>query len=292
MKTPMTLITGSLGSGKTTLLRRILETTNRRLAVLMNEFGEISIDSQVIQGENVQIIELVGGCVCCSLTGEFEAAVTEIIDTIQPEHMVVETTGVAEADALVFEVEDSLPQVRLAGVIGIVDAYASIRYPQVGYTTRTQLQVADIVLINKIDLVTSEQLEEVEAQVRKYNDTATIFRTVRGEGDTTLLLGLNVEQHATPQDHEGHGEFQSFTFASDRLLNQEKFEQVIADLPSSVFRAKGFVRFAEGTSLFNYVAGRSDLEEFEADKTQLVFIGRDLDESQDTILSRLRSCEI
>jgi G3E family GTPase len=102
----MALITGSLGSGKTTLLQTILEKTDQRLAILMNEFGKIAIDSEVLQGENVQMVELPGACVCCELKGEFEAAVTEIIEKLGPEFIVVEAMGVAEADALVYEVED------------------------------------------------------------------------------------------------------------------------------------------------------------------------------------------
>lgn len=292
LKTPISLITGSLGSGKTTLLRRILDTTDRRLAVLMNEFGEIAIDSQVIQGEHVQIVELAGGCACCALAGEFEAAVAEIIKKVAPEFIVVEATGVAEADSLVYVVEDNLPQVRLDSVICIVDAYMSIKYPYVGYATRTQLQAADIVLINKIDLVTPEEVKEVKAQVRKYNDTATLFKTMRCDVDIDLLFGLDIEKRTIPIVHYRDVDFESFTFTTDMTLEREKFQQVIADLPLSVYRAKGFVRFAEGGYLFNYVVGRSDLEELRADKTQLVFIGPHLDEIREAILSQLRGCEV
>jgi len=292
LKTPISLITGSLGSGKTTLLKRILDTTDRRLAVLMNEFGEIAIDSQVIQGEHVQIIELAGGCACCALAGEFEAAVAEIIEKVAPEFIVVEATGVAEADSLVYMVEDNLPQVRLDSVMCIVDVYMSIKYPSVGYAARTQLKAADIVLINKIDLVTREEVEEVEAQVRKYNDTAALFKTVRCDVDIDLLFGLDIEKRTIPIVHHRDVDFESFTFITDMTLEREKFQQVIADLPLSVYRAKGFVRFAEGGYLFNYVVGRSDLEEFRADKTQLVFIGPHLDEIRETILSQLRGCEV
>ena len=92
-RTPITLVTGPLGSGKTTLLRHILATRPARIAIVMNEFGEIAIDTKVIQGKNVRIAELGGGCVCCSLLGEFEAAVNEIITRVAPEIIVVETTG-------------------------------------------------------------------------------------------------------------------------------------------------------------------------------------------------------
>jgi len=86
------LITGSLGSGKTTLVRQILKKAVHRIAVLMNEFGEIAIDSKIIKGANIDIIELAGGCVCCSMTGEFEAAVREIIENIRPDFIIVEAT--------------------------------------------------------------------------------------------------------------------------------------------------------------------------------------------------------
>jgi hypothetical protein len=88
--TPITIITGPLGSRKTTLLRHLLDSTPRRLAIVMNEFGEVGIDTKIIEGRNIRIAELAGGCVCCSLIGEFEAAVNELLDRVHPEHIVVE----------------------------------------------------------------------------------------------------------------------------------------------------------------------------------------------------------
>src|SRR5438552_15017619 len=120
-RTPITLITGPLGSGKTTLLRHILRRP-AKIAIVMNEFGEIAIDTKVVEGKNVRISELGGGCVCCSLLGEFEAAVSEIIEKIAPEMIIVETTGLAEPEALVFHIQDQLPQCRLDGVVSVVDA--------------------------------------------------------------------------------------------------------------------------------------------------------------------------
>jgi G3E family GTPase len=293
-RTPIMLITGSLGSGKTTLLRRILAGSGRKIAVLMNEFGEIAIDSRVIEGENIRIIELAGGCVCCSMTGEFEAAVREIIATIGPEFIVVEATGVAGADALVFEVEDNLPEVRLDCVVCIVDADISVRYPAVGYTARTQLAAADILLINKADLVAEEQLREVEEQVRRFNDTAVLLRTVNCEVDIDRLFGLEPppERIRLPRQGEAAGALlQSFTYSTEAPVNAEAFRALAETLPAEVFRAKGFVRTDTRTLLFNYVGGRVDLEPFADEKTRLVFIGPDLDRCREEILHQLRSCE-
>ncbi len=296
-RTPILLITGSLGSGKTTLLRRILETRGRRLAVLMNEFGEIAIDSVIVEGQNVQIVELAGGCVCCSLTGEFEAAVREIIEAIHPEMIVVEATGVAEADALTYEVEDNLPEVRLDSVVCVVDAYVSTRYPHVGYTTRTQLEVADIVLINKTDLVTPEEVRTVENQVRRYNDRAMLFHTVNADLSPDLLFGTDFEHRPLPglsrHEHAGEpGPFQSFTYSTDLLLDEDSFREMAEGLPPSVYRAKGLVRFPGASKLFNYVVGRADFEDFPADTTRLVFIGPGLEEDREEVLQKLRESEV
>jgi G3E family GTPase len=290
-RTPIALITGALGSGKTTLLRQILLGTDRRLAVLMNEFGEIAIDSRVLPGENLRIIEIAGGCVCCELTGEFEAAVDEIIARFQPELIVVEATGVAEADALAVEVQDNLPQVRLDSVIHIVDAYASIEHPEVGYTARSQLRQADIILVNKIDLINPADFEAVEGQVRKYNDRAFLHRCIRCDVDPRLLFGLEVQRPELMRTPHSGSTYHSFAFTTGRILDRGRFEHLIACLPSHVHRAKGFVQLDGEAFLFNFVAGRTDLELFPADKTELVFIGPHLETAQDAIIKNLRSCE-
>lgn len=291
-RTPIMLITGSLGSGKTTLLKRILTTTNWRLAVLMNEFGEIAIDSKVIQGEHIQMIELLGGCVCCSMTGEFEAAVREILEKVRPEFIVVEATGVAEADALAYEVEDNLPEVRLDSVVCIVDAYLSVKHPYVGYTARTQLETADVVLLNKMDLVRTDEVKAVEGQIREHNDSAVVFKTVGCDVDPHLLFGLNIQERPAHVSPHGQPQFESFCFSTEGLMDEDKFRELVSDLPLSIYRAKGFVRFEGHSQLFNYVVGRADMEDFEAAKTELVFIGRQLSEDRRSILDRLHACEV
>jgi G3E family GTPase len=290
-RTPIALITGALGSGKTTLLRRILDSADRRLAVLMNEFGEIAIDSRVLPGANLRIIELAGGCVCCELTGEFEAAVNEIIDRFEPALIIVEATGVAEADALAYEVQDNLPQLRLDSVIHIIDAFASIEHPEVGYTARSQLQQADIILINKIDLVEPVALGAVEGQARRYNDRAFLHRCTRCDIDPRLLFGFDAQRPEFQRLPHGARTYQSFSYSTERTLDRARFEQLIASLPADVYRAKGFVWLDGDAFLFNYVAGRTDLEPFPAEKTELVFIGPHLAKVKDHILEQLHGSE-
>ena len=240
----------------------------------MNEFGEIAIDTKVIEGKNVRIAELGGGCVCCSLLGEFEAAVNEIIEKIAPERIVVETTGLAEPEALVFNIQEALPQCRLDGVVSVIDADMLIRFPELGHTTRLQIEGADILLLNKIDLIEPGQIEPLETKLREINPTAAIVRTERCRIDPELLFGIGRERKIAPPEHRHQPEFESFAFTSSKIFSRDCFEGFANGLPASVVRAKGFIRFADGAQLFNFVAGRWELEPFEFDRTELVFIGK------------------
>jgi len=291
-RTPITLINGPLGSGKTTLLRHILAVRPAKIAIVMNEFGEIAIDTKVIEGKNVRIAELGGGCVCCSLLGEFEAAVTEIIKKVAPEIIIVETTGLAEPEALVFNIQEALPECRLDGVISVIDADMLVRFPELGHTTRLQIEGADILLLNKIDLVDAKQIEPLETKLRKINPSAAIIRTERCRIDPELLFGIpqSREKKIAPPQHEHQPEFESFTFTSDNLFSRDCFEHFADTLPANVIRAKGFVRFPDSVQLFNFVAGRWELEPFEADRIELVFIGKNIAAEKSTIVHALDEC--
>jgi len=290
LRTPITLITGPLGSGKTTLLRHILATRPAKIAIVMNEFGEIAIDTKVIEGKNVRIAELGGGCVCCSLLGEFEAAVNEIITRVEPEIIVVETTGLAEPEALVFNIQEALPQCRLDGVVSLMDADMLVRFPEVGHTTRLQIEGADILLLNKIDLVGQRQIKPLEAKLRKIDPTAAIVRTERCRIDPELLFGIGRDRKVMPPEHEHQPEFESFTFTSDKNFSRDCFERFADSLPANVYRAKGFIRFEGASQLFNFVAGRWELEPFESAETALVFIGKGIAAEKSAILHRLKQC--
>lgn len=290
-RTPLTMITGPLGSGKTTLVRHLLDVVPVRMAILMNEFGEIAIDSKIIEGKDVRIAELAGGCVCCSLAGEFEAAVSEVIETVEPETIVVETTGLAEADALVFDIQERLSDVRLDGVIAVIDADAVIRFPQIGHTARVQIEAADVILLNKIDLVSSEGQEAAKQQIARLNDHAPIIGAFRCRVDPGLLFGIGRERQISLPKHEHQPEFESFLYVAKARLKKSCFEKFADRLSKHVYRAKGFVCLGKGSYLFNFVAGRWELEPFRQERTTLVFIGKGIKESESKIIEELRRCE-
>ena len=292
LRTPITLITGPLGSGKTTLLRHILTVQSGKIAIVMNEFGEIAIDTKVIEGKNVRIAELGGGCVCCALLGEFEAAVNEIIEKIAPERIVVETTGLAEPEALAFNIQEALPQCRLDAVVSVIDADMLIRFPELGHTTRVQIEGADILLLNKIDLIESGQIEPLETKLQEINPTAVIVRTERCVTDPEVLFGIGRERKIARPKHQHQPEFESFAVTSEKTFSRDCFEAFANGLPARIVRAKGFIRFADAGQLFNFVAGRWDLEPFESDRTELVFIGRNVFAAKDAIVRALKKCEV
>ena len=292
LRTSITLVTGPLGSGKTTLLRHILATQPPKIAIVMNEFGEIAIDAKVIEGKNVRIAELGGGCVCCSLLGEFEVAVNEIIQRVGPDFIIVETTGLAEPEALVFNIQEALPQCRLDGVISVIDADMLVRFPELGHTTRLQIEGADILLLNKIDLIEQHLIESLEAKLHEINPTAAIVRTERCQIDPALLFGIGREKKVAPPEHKHQPEFESFTFSSGKDFSRQCFERFADNLPASVYRAKGFVRFEGSSQLFNFVAGRWDLEPFESNRTELVFIGKKIAAEKSAIVDALKKCEV
>jgi G3E family GTPase len=258
----------------------------------MNEFGEIAIDSKVIEGKNIRIADLGGGCVCCSLQGEFEAAVNEVIDTVDPEVIVVETTGVAEPDALILNIQENLPRVRLDGVVTVADADALIRFPRLGHTTRMQIEDADTILLNKADLVSPEELAVAEEKLREINPASPVLPARWCQVDPDLLFGICREREIRRPEHIHQPQFDSFSHRFSVTLRKECFEEFATSLPGSVYRAKGFVRFPEGTYLFNYVAGRWELEPFPEEAGALVFIGRGVRSIQPEILAALARCEV
>jgi len=295
IKTPAVIITGYLGSGKTTLLRRLIEKSQQRLAIIINEFGELSVDSQIVTGKNVKIAELPGGCVCCSLVGEFEAAVNEIIETVRPDEIVVETTGLAEPDALITDIRENIPSLLIDAVVTVVDADATIRFPSTGYTGRVQIEMADLILLNKMDLVPVNQYPQVRRIVQAINPTALLLETVHCQVDLGLIFGQPVqrEQKEETQTKESHTHpMESFHIILDRTLRRECFEKVIHRLPAALYRAKGFIRLEQGMFLFNFVAGRSELEPWsdQGAKAGIVFIGEQVNSLKPNIVGQIEEC--
>jgi G3E family GTPase len=212
---PVTILTGFLGAGKTTLLNHILANQQGvKTAVLVNEFGEIGIDNDLIIATGEDMVELSNGCICCSINGELLEAVYRILDRPDPvDYLVVETTGLADPlpVAMTFLGSDLRDQTRLDSIITLVDAENFSDEILDGEVARAQVVYGDILLLNKCDLVSEQRLSEVEGQLRAIKTDARILRSVNGDVNLPLLLSVGLfesdkvaaEQHHDDHDH-GH----------------------------------------------------------------------------------------
>jgi len=288
---PVALITGYLGSGKTTLLKRIAAASGgTRIAIVMNEFGDIAIDSRVVRGENIDMVELAGGCVCCSLSGEFALAVAEIIERAAPARIVVETTGAAEPSSLAYDIANGMPGVFLESAIAVVDADAVSKSPSIGHTGREQISIANRVIINKRDLVSPAGMERVRGIVRGINPDAEIIEAVRCAVDIGALLAPLMGK-----GRPGHGRhesvMESFSFECGGVLDHGGFVRFANSLPECIFRAKGFVATERGGFLFDYVGGRAEMAEEPSGvaRSELVFIGEGARAHMEGVARELRS---
>jgi G3E family GTPase len=216
---PVTILSGFLGAGKTTLLNHIL--TNQqglRTAVLVNEFGEIGIDNDLVVSTSEAMVELSNGCVCCTINGELLDAVYRILERPEPlDYLVVETTGLADPlpVAMTFLGSDLRDLTRLDSIITLVDAENFDDELLQGEVARSQVLYGDLLLLNKCDLVDESRLEALEAKLRSIKSDARILRAVRGEVPLALLLSVGLFESdkvaaqreataASDHDHAAH----------------------------------------------------------------------------------------
>ena len=283
---PVTILTGFLGAGKTTLLNHILRNQQGvKTAVLVNEFGEIGIDNQLVVSTGEEMVKLSNGCICCSINGELLDAVYRVLDRREPvDYIVVETTGLADPlpVAMTFLGSDLRDRCRLDSIITLIDAENFSLDLLNGGVARNQIVYGDILLLNKCDLVSQERLRSREATLREIKTDARIMHTVKGNVALPLLLSVGLfesdrwynalddtgtqvaahdhdhsHDHSHDHDHShGHGHsqsdhlsiegFTSLSFASENPLSLRKFQNFLDNqLPESVFRAKGILWFNE-----------------------------------------------
>ena len=205
---PVTILTGFLGAGKTTLLNHILSNQQGlKTAVLVNEFGEIGIDNDLVVATGEDMVELSNGCICCSINGELLDAVYRILDRPDPvDYLVVETTGLADPlpVAMTFLGSDLRDSTRLDSIITLVDAENFGPEILEGEVARAQVVYSDMLLLNKCDLVDEARLEALESELRSIKTDARILRSVKGEVPLPLLLSVGLfesDKVVAQQDH-------------------------------------------------------------------------------------------
>ena len=318
---PVTIITGFLGSGKTTLLNHIL--TNQeglKTAVLVNEFGEIGIDNELIVTTGEDMVELNNGCICCTINNDLVEAVYKVLERQeQIDYLVVETTGLADPlpVALTFLGTELRDLTRLDSIITVVDAANYSLDLFNSQAAHSQIAYGDIILLNKTDLVDEGDLDALELKIRDIKEGARIIRTTRSQVPIPLVLSVGLfesdkyfDEHSDrSHDHEHHHDhdhdhdhhhhlendgFTSLSFQSDQPLSIKKFQYFLDNqLPSNVFRAKGIMWFSESPKrhIFHLCGKRFSMDDQDwkgERKNQLVLIGQDLDHEK--LRSQLQTC--
>jgi G3E family GTPase len=310
------LLFGFLGSGKTTLARRLLQERGGdcKTALIVNEFGDVGIDGDILRGANVDMIELNSGCLCCTLRGSMVLAIEELRARKSVERVIIEATGLAQPGDMLETLAD--PSFTVEHTVGpLVTVVDAAKFPKLesllGDFYIRQIEHADIILLNKVDLASSEVLRDVESAVRELNPEATLLFSVQCDVDTRLILdgdasglvgtsataGTDTGLPATSvmradhrHDHETHsadgdrGEYghlhdvESFVVETTGGFTRSSLQSCFDALPDNVWRAKGFMSVDGRPSLIQYSLGQLVVATAaEPPHRNLVFIGRRMD---------------
>ena len=298
---PVTIITGFLGSGKTTLLNHIL--TNQqglKTAVLVNEFGEIGIDNELIISTSDDMVELNNGCICCTINNDLVEAVYRILERKEKiDYLVVETTGLADPlpVALTFLGTELRDMTRLDSIVTLVDCANFSLDLFNSQAAHSQIAYGDVIILNKTDLVDEADVDALEIRIRDIKAGARILRTEKSQVPLPLILSVGLfesdqyfaaensqehhhhdrdHHHDHDHDHDRHHHhhsnhlendgFTSVSFQSDRPLSIRKFQYFLDNqLPENVFRAKGILWFDESPNrhIFHLSGKRFTIEDEE-----------------------------
>ncbi len=303
---PVTVLTGYLGAGKTTLLNNILTHEHgKKVAVIVNEFGEVGIDNQLVIDADEEIFEMNNGCICCTVRGDLIRIIGNLMRRRDKfDHLVIETTGLADPAPVIqtfFVDEDIQSQLLLDAVVTVVDA-KHIHQHWDSDEAQEQIAFADVILLNKVDLVSADELDALEAKIKDMNALVKIYRTQNAELEMDAILGvrafdldkaLAVDPDILNEDAHEHDEsVYSLAFVESGSLDKDKLNSWMSNLLQTkgpdIFRMKGILNI-EGQAeryvfqgvhmIFDGKAERPWKPE-EVRKNEIVFIGRNLDEAE------------
>ncbi|MEL7505580.1 MAG: GTP-binding protein [Cyanobacteria bacterium J06554_6] len=311
---PVTVLTGYLGAGKTTLLNRILTHEHgKKVAVIVNEFGEVGIDNQLVIDADEEVFEMNNGCICCTVRGDLIRIIGNLMKRRDRfDHLVIETTGLADPAPVIqtFFVDDEVQtQARLDAVVTVVDARHIWQHWEADEAVE-QIAFADVILLNKTDLVSDEELTELEQRIRGMNAIAKIHRTRDAQIEMDALLGINafdlnqalqIDPDFLGEDAHEHDEtVGSIALVESGELDGKKLNnwlgELLRDHGPDIFRMKGILNVAGEDERFVFQGvhmlfdGRPDRpwRPDETRKNELVFIGRNLEQLQ--LADRFRDC--
>ena len=314
-KARVVLLAGFLGAGKTTLLKRILswETDFSETVVLVNEFGDVGIDGAWLKNSGSQVVELTSGCICCTLSVDLYQSLNKIWNQFGPRRIFIEASGVADpiAAAAVINQPDLAQFMTLSKIITVLDADFWLAREAFGTLFYNQLEMAHLILLNKIDLLSEGQVAQFLSEIHDTVPDSQVVPTINCAIDPqTLWAGVNPQtaklkpiQFYQPDDVSRElpsgatrirqtadaSKYVAFAFESAHVIDEGCFCHFIDQLPWEVFRVKGPVQFADRVGLLNFVGGKSQWLPWEGEsQTKLAFIGWDIDPQ--AVLKNLSAC--
>jgi G3E family GTPase len=303
---PVTILTGYLGSGKTTLLNRILTHEHgHKIAVIVNEFGEVGIDNQLVVSTDEEIFEMNNGCICCTVRGDLIRIIGNLMRRRDKfDRLVIETTGLADPAPVIqtfFMDEDVQAQTHLDAVVTMIDA-KHIEQHWDATEVQEQIAFADVLALNKVDLVEASQLDQLEQRIRAMNGMAQVYRTQQADLSFEAILGIdafNLERALEidpnflgEEAHEHDDTVRSVAIVTDGALDGQQLNNWLGELirlqGQDIFRMKGILNIDGENERFVFQGvhmifeGQRDRpwKPNEIRNNQLVFIGRNLDENQ------------
>jgi len=252
---PVTILTGFLGTGKTTLLNRLLRVNHgMRLAVLVNDFGAINIDARLIDYLDEDSISLTNGCVCCSMRGNLVTSTLAVLERPEPpEHLIVEASGIADPIGVAgaFRTSALRQRTRVDGIITLVDAEQA-RNPRLDQQLiHDQIWSADLVVLNKVDLVDAPKRAELADWIRSLAPGARVIEAVDAEVPFEVVMGIDSRGTRLPVDASNgrHLPFGTWSYSTEHPLAYRSVRSALESLPPEIFRAKGILALADAPNL-------------------------------------------
>ena len=320
-KADILLLSGFLGAGKTTLLKRILswEADLSDTVVMVNEFGDVGIDGALLKDSGSDVIELTSGCICCTLSADLHQSLTRLWERFKPRRILIEASGVADPKSITTVLQD--PQLgqhmALKKIITVLEADIWRAREVFGQLFYNQLEMAHLILLNKIDLMAAEKIPQFLDEIHDVIPDCQVVPTIHCEIDPETLWtpaqpgipGLKPIQffqpsalngktdshdfHADDHEYNNHSaksvNFVMFSFQDSGIFDETCFKNFIRNLPWELFRIKGTVRFADRLEMLNFVGGKGEWSPWEGEaETRLAFIGWQINEQE--TLKELKRC--